>query len=51
MVTGTVETEELGEEDDGSLGLPSLGVTPADLASALASIDTEQSDSQHSSMR
>ncbi|CAI7996296.1 hypothetical protein GBAR_LOCUS1847 [Geodia barretti] len=50
VAPGTVETEELGEEDDGSLGLPSLGVTPADLASALASIDTEQSDSQHSSM-
>jgi hypothetical protein len=50
VVLGTVETEELGEDDDGSLGLPSLGVTPADLASALAGIGTEQSDSQHSSM-
>lgn len=40
-----------GEEDDISLGLPSLGVTPADLASALASIGTENSNSQPTSMR
>ena len=39
------------EEDDLSSGLPSLSVTPADLASALASIGTDQSDSQASSMR
>lgn len=40
-----------GEEDDISSGLPSLGVTPADLASALASIGTENSNSQPTSMR